>query len=113
MLVSVTFAGAMPPTNKLTKSIGNEPVDRDYSHSILGEFGSRAGCVPCYYAHTALKNIYANGWHPFYYVTLVVSKNTHAYQRAVTELDLYAYPTVFWDGGYRKNVGAKSVQVYE
>ncbi len=110
MLVLPTFAGAMSSTNTSTESIDNEPVDRTYSHTILGEYGTRAGCVPCYYAHTALKNIYANGWHPFYYVTLVCSKNIHAYQRAINELGLIAYPTVFWDGDYRKNLGASSIQ---
>ncbi len=110
MLVLPTFAGAMSSTNTSTESIDNEPVDRTYSHTILGEYGTRAGCVPCYYAHTALKNIYANGWHPFYYVTLVCSKNTHAYQRAISELGLLGYPTVFWDGDYRKNLGASSIQ---
>jgi len=110
MLVLPTFAGAMSSTNTSTESIDNEPVDRTYSHTILGEYGTRAGCVPCYYAHTALKNIYANGWHPFYYVTFVCSKNIHAYQRAINELGLIAYPTVFWDGDYRKNLGASSIQ---
>ncbi|UCD14447.1 MAG: hypothetical protein JSW60_03260 [Thermoplasmatales archaeon] len=109
LLVSVTFAGAMPPANMATKSIGTIPVDRGYSHTIIGEYCTRAGCVPCYYAHTALKNIFANGWHPFYYVTLVVSKNKHAENRA-DELGLVGYPTVFWDGGYEKDLGATSVK---
>jgi len=55
-----------------------------------------------------LKNIYAGSWHPFYYISLVCDKNTHAYQRGITELGLTGYPTVFFDGGYKKNVGAGS-----
>jgi len=55
-----------------------------------------------------LKNIYAGSWHPFYYISLVCDKNTHAYQRGITELGLTGYPTVFFDGDYKKNVGAGS-----
>jgi len=40
----------------------------------------------------------------------VYNKNTHAHQRVKTELGLTASPTVFWDGGYRKDVGGTSAQ---
>ena len=80
----------------------------EYSHIIIGEFGTATWCGYCKYAHAALKNIYAGGWHPFYYVTLVCDKNTHANQRAINELGLTGYPTVYFDGGYQKNVGAGS-----
>ena len=108
MLVFSTFAAAISSTNTSTKSIDNEPANRAYSHTILGEFGTIANCSPSIYSHWALKNIYYTEWHPFYYVTHVYDKNTHAYQRVKTELGLVASPTVFWDGGYRKDVGASS-----
>jgi len=81
-----------------------------YTHTILGEFGTATWCTYCKYAHAALKNIYAGGWHPFYYVSLVCDVNTHAYQRAITELGLTGYPTVYFDGGYMTNVGAGSTE---
>ncbi|MFX1495879.1 MAG: hypothetical protein ACFFBZ_16465, partial [Promethearchaeota archaeon] len=65
---------------------------------------------PCAIAHSALKIIYANEWHPFYYIALVCSKNKHAHQRAVNEMGLWGYPTVFWDGGYKTNMGASSIE---
>jgi len=108
MLVFTTFAGAISSTNTSTKSIDNEPVNRAYSHTILGEFGTIMYCVPSTYSYWALKTIYYYGLHPFYYVTHVYDKNTHAYQRVKTELGLVASPTVFWDGGYREDVGASS-----
>jgi hypothetical protein len=89
------------------KNIGNR--ENVYSHTILGEFGTATWGAYCKYAHGALKNIYAGQWHPFYYVSLVCNKNTHAYQRAVSELGLTGYPTVFFDGDYTKNVGAGSI----
>ena len=71
MMICGSLAGAIPQVDKSTKLEGQKNVDRTYSHTILGEYGTRAGCVPCYYAHTALKKIYANGWYPLYYITLV------------------------------------------
>jgi hypothetical protein len=46
--------------------------------------------------------------YPFYYVSLVDDKNTHAAAR-IDEYNLYGFPTVFFDGGYRVDVGAASV----
>jgi len=100
MVIFASLAGATPHANTLKKLKVEEPIDRGYSHTILGEYGTQA----------FLKNIFKNGWHPFYYIALICSKNTHAYKRAINELGLLGYPTVFWDGGYRKNVGAPSIQ---
>lgn len=79
------------------------------THRVLGEYGTATWCGYCKYAHGALKEIYKNDWHDFNYVSLVCDKNTHSYQRAITDLGLTGYPTVFWDGDYTKNVGAGSI----
>jgi hypothetical protein len=44
----------------------------------------------------------------FYYVSLVDNKCTKASQR-LAQYNLYGFPTVFFDGGYRVKVGAGSV----
>jgi len=80
----------------------------EYSHTILGEFGTATWCPYCVYADAALGNIYGGQWHPFYYVSLVCDVNTNAYQRAISELGLTGYPTVYFDGGYKSNVGASN-----
>ncbi len=77
----------------------------DFTHTVLGEFGTATTCVPCKYAHQALKEIYACEWYLFYYVTLVRDKNNHALKRT-EELNQFAVPTVFFDGGYEKVEGA-------
>lgn len=79
------------------------------THTVLGEYGTATWCGYCKYAHGALKELYKGGWHDFYYVSLVCDKNTHAYNRAINQLGLTGYPTVFWDGKYRTDVGAGSV----
>ncbi len=102
MLISTSVVVAIPtpPTPDTT--------DRSYSHDIIAEYGTATWCGYCKYAHGALMNIYAGGWHPFYYVSLVDDKNTHAALR-IDELGLTGFPTVYFDGGYRSNVGAGSV----
>ncbi len=83
-------------------------IGSDYTHTILGEFGTATWCSWCKYAHGALKNIYAEGWQPFYYVSLVCDKNTNAYSRAL-EYNIAGFPTVWFDGGYQLVVGAESI----
>jgi hypothetical protein len=89
------------------RTIGDRGIE--YSHTILGEFGTATWCPYCVYGDEALGNIYTGQWHPFYYIALVCDVNTNAYQRAINELGLGGYPTVYFDGGYKSNVGASSV----
>ena len=106
ILVSIS-ATAIPTQN--TVIINPEPLNKaTYTHTILGEYGTATWCGYCKYAHGALKNIYAGVWHPFYYVSLVDDKNSEAEWR-IDQYNIYGFPTVWWDGGYKVNVGAGSV----
>jgi thiol-disulfide isomerase/thioredoxin len=91
----------------------NENVNTDSSdratHTVLGEYGTATWCGYCKYAHGALKELYAEGQLDFYYVSLVCDKNNKAMSRARNGFNLYGYPTVWWDGGYKINIGAGSV----
>ena len=84
--------------------------ERDFTHNVFGEFGTASWCGYCKYAHTALKNLYAEGYLPFYYVSMVGDKNQNAYNRIKQDYNLYGYPTVWWDGGYKVDVGAGSTE---
>ena len=79
------------------------------THTALAEYGTATWCGYCKYAHGALKELYAEGQLDFYYVSLVCDMNTKAYDRAKGDFNLYGYPTVWWDGGYKVNIGAGSV----
>jgi len=79
------------------------------THTVLGEYGTATWCGYCKYAHGALKELYAEGQLDFYYVTLVDDMNTNARARVRNDFNLYGFPTVWWDGGLRVNVGAGSV----
>ena len=79
------------------------------THTVLAEYGTATWCGYCNYAHAGLKNIYASGDYEFYYVSLVRDKNpTVVDPRLFSELNLYGYPTVYFDGGYRVNVGGST-----
>ena len=78
------------------------------THTSLAEYATATWCGYCKYAHGALKNIYAGGNQDFYYVSLVTDKNNKASQR-VSQFNVYGYPTVYFDGGYRVSVGAGSI----
>jgi glutaredoxin len=108
MLVVSTIGGTISSVQPSLESSEKPIHNRAYTHTILGEFTTATWCGYCKYAHEALKNIYEGGWHPFYYTSLVCDKNKKAYARGITELGATGYPTVFFDGGYRKNVGAGS-----
>jgi hypothetical protein len=115
MMMFSTVAVALSQSNMQIESSDNkiESNDRSYTHTVLGEYGTMTTCVPCKYAHRALKYLYQNRtlWDlPFYYITYVYDKNNWSYQRMKVELDLQASPTLFWDGGWKKDIGSVSVE---
>lgn len=100
--------------NTKSNNISNELIDYkmtnlDFSHNVLGEFGTNTSDI-CKYLRTTLKAIYYEN--PFYYISMVCDKNVHAYQRAEGELGLIEYPTLFFDGGYSNVVGCGNYSEY-
>jgi len=108
MMLFVSFSGFFSSPNTAMKLNISESSE-DFSHTILGEFGTLSGCEYCGIANEALKNLYYGEYHPFYYITLVCAKNKHAELRG-DELDISTYPTVCWDGGWRIDIGASAVE---
>ena len=74
MLMLTTFANGITHEKTANEPPENETNNRDYSHSIIGEYFTMTTCVPCKYAHAALKDLYKNDYHPFYYITYVYNK---------------------------------------
>jgi glutaredoxin len=102
ILLGTTFGAAT--------QIGDEEnqTRTSQTHKVLGEYGTATWCGYCKYAHGALKALKAGFWHDFYYVSLVDDKNIHADARN-TEMGITGFPTVWWDGKYRTNIGAGSI----
>jgi len=102
-LIIVGFgAGALNSDVKQPNS--NDQGKNVFTHTILAELGTSTTCGYCHYAREALDKIYTSGDYPFFYVSLVHNKNTHAAARDL-EYNIYGTPTVWFDGGYKVAVG--------
>jgi hypothetical protein len=106
MLLFTSIFGAMSAQKVSTTPEDNKPENTASTHTILAEFGTYTTCTYCKYAHEALIYLFRSGNYPFYYVTHVYDVNSHAYGRVKTELKLTSSPTVYWDGGWRKDIGS-------
>ena len=60
----------------------------------------------------ALNNVYTSGDYPFYFVAMVTDKNTVARNRMSNDLNIRAYPTAYFDGGYSVLVGGYPQESY-
>lgn len=83
-------------------------VANSFTHTVFCEFGTATWCGPCVKAHTALQNIYESGNYPFYYAALIDDANIEAHKRLYNDYNFYAFPTCFYDGGYRVVLGGYS-----
>ena len=114
--IAVAMAFVMPVAAfaKDEKAMNNESSNItntetfDFTHTVFAEYATSTTCSYCKYAHAALKTIYASGDYPFYYVSLVCNKNSKAYTRAIADYNIIGYPTVFFDGGYKVNLGGST-----
>jgi hypothetical protein len=100
ILLFSAAAGLTPSTIS-----GEEANSKTFTHTVFGEAALYTMYPYDRYAAAALDSIYAQGQYPFYYVSLVDDKNTHAAARNV-EYNVNGFPTVFFDGGYQVCAGA-------
>jgi len=104
VVMAMMVSSLMPAMlNKTDASCGKEGFV-EYTHTVLGEYGTATWCGHCPPVSEALWSIYNEGTRDFVYVSLVADMNSEADQRC-EELGLTGYPTVFYDGGYTKVVG--------
>lgn len=76
----------------------------NYTHTVLGEEASATWCGYCPAVVGYMSSVFYSGNYDFYYVTLVQDRNPYAAQR-INELNIGAFPTVAFDGGYRRVIG--------
>jgi len=108
MLVLSSGMGAFSSATTQKRLNEPEPIE-DYSHTIFAEYFTMTTCVPCKYVHQALKEVYAEGVHPFYYITYVYNKNNHSNMRK-SELNVVVSPTTKFDGGYKTITGGSGTE---
>jgi hypothetical protein len=99
-------SGLRLENESVTQQIHTESIDgpRDYTHTVLVEYGSRKGCPSCPATNSAWKSIYASGNYDFEYVGLIYQQNPKASQRFYSFNPAYV-PTSYWDGGEYVYVG--------
>lgn len=88
-----------------------EPATKtaDFTHTVFLEECTATWCPNCPFAAEALKNIYDSGDYQFYYVALVDDMSSIAKDRnkdySFGLIKVYAFPTVYFDGGDSIYVG--------
>jgi hypothetical protein len=78
-----------------------------FTHTMFVELGTELPCPNCHNAREALHKVYTSNDYPFYYVSLIDFVNVHSIGR-IDQFNLYGYPTVWFDGGYRVELGGYS-----
>lgn len=84
----------------------NEDGPPDYSNYVLIEEATQHRCEPCVHAAEVLHNLHENNYANFFYVSMVQDRNQKASDYLFDYYNLYAYPSLYIDGGYRIQVGA-------
>jgi hypothetical protein len=83
-------------------------VNENYTHTVFIEEGTATWCPYCPAMANALNNVYNAGEHPFYFVALIADMSETATYRLSNDLNLYGYPSSFFDGGDSTIVGGVS-----
>lgn len=79
----------------------------EFSHTVMVEYGTLTTCGPCVTASAQLYSIYESGDLDFYYVSLVWDEGNQNVRQRLIELGVSSVPDVFFDGGYRRLLGAQ------
>jgi hypothetical protein len=90
---------------------GSNTVDEEFTHTVFVEEATAQYCPYCPAMADALNTIYESGEYPFYF-TAFVTKDLHgntlnqvALDYLSEEYNLAAYPSAYFDGGYKTLVG--------
>ncbi len=93
-------------------TVNYDPLPVDFTHTVFAEECTATWCPNCPFAAEALYNIYHSGDYPFYYVALVNDMSRIAQDRnrdySFGIFKIYAFPTVYFDGGDTNFVGRES-----
>jgi len=84
--------------------------DQNSIHYVFVEEGTATDCKNCPIVANILHELYESGKYNFYYVSLVNDRSTKAKTRLSDDYDIYGFPTVFIDGGYKVIVGGNNAK---
>jgi len=110
LILFSTASGLQVSTNKLEEinsDMNNSALQlvKASTHTVFAEACTASWCPPCATASAAMNEIFYSGDYDFYYVSLVLDKNSYANARC-NELDVQYIPDYVFDGGYTRHVGS-------
>lgn len=106
LIVPIAGASDLLLTDKTEIKSPTSIPNQDFTHTVLAEYATTTTCGYCPTASSQLYSIYNSGDYDFYYVSLVADANYKIYDR-VKELGVLGVPDVYFDGGYRNELGAQ------
>lgn len=107
---SVTIYKPKNKSQKEPDESNNEsgtPSGTNSKHAVFIEEGTATWCENCPNVAQTMDQLYESGDYNFYYVSMIYDKNKIAQKRLKDDYNIYGYPTVFIDGGYKVISGDK------
>jgi len=113
LFIATSVSGLSNIDNTQSTDIKNTEIETTpLTHAVLAEQCTATWCSNCPMVAEALYNIYESGDYSFYYVALVDDMNSIAKNRnreySFGFSKIYAFPTVYFDGGNTNMVGRGS-----
>jgi len=84
---------------------GANSRDEIYTHTVFIEEGTAAWCKNCPSMADVLYNVSKSSEIPFYYAAMIEDMVDEAADRMRNDLNIYAFPTTYFDGGKKIIVG--------
>jgi thiol-disulfide isomerase/thioredoxin len=85
---------------------GDNHGNESFTHTVFIEEATATWCTNCPNVANTLYSLYGANKYDFYYVALINDTNPIAGERNTKDYNVYGFPTVFIDGGYKVIVGA-------
>jgi thiol-disulfide isomerase/thioredoxin len=79
-------------------------------HTVFIEEATAVWCTNCPSIANILHELYQSKTYNFYYVSLIDKANTQTNDRLSKDYNIFGYPTVFIDGGYKVLFGADNTE---
>ncbi|MGF3554274.1 MAG: hypothetical protein ACQXXF_03220 [Thermoplasmatota archaeon] len=108
MLVAPICGASMILSNSKEIEKPNATSFGDFTHTVIAEYGTMTTCPYCVTASNQLYNIYNSGDLDFYFVTMVWDAANANVRNRLKELGVSSVPDVYFDGGYKRILGAQS-----
>jgi thiol-disulfide isomerase/thioredoxin len=84
--------------------------DEELLHTVFVEESTATWCTNCPNVANILHSLYESKKYNFYYVALINDTNTVAAARNNDDYNIYGFPTVFIDGGYKVIMGGNNIE---